>query len=83
MLHNNVQNKPIYLKTFTLRDIKNITEIKSDIEKHMILIIRITPLAQKDVDDLRIAVEQLYKSVRYYWWGHFKAGRGKDNYNST
>jgi uncharacterized protein len=63
MLHNNVQNKPIYLKTFTLRDIKNITEIKSDIEKHMILIIRITPLAQKDVDDLRIAVEQLYKSV--------------------
>lgn len=63
MLHNNVQNKPIYLKTFTLRDIKNITEIKGDIEKHMILIIRITPLAQKDVDDLRIAVEQLYKSV--------------------
>ena len=43
MLHNNVQNKPIYLKTFTLRDIKDITEIKSDIEKHMILIIRITP----------------------------------------
>ena len=53
MLHNNVQNKPIYLKTFTLRDIGDISEIKN----------RITPLAQKDVDDLRIAVEQLYKSV--------------------
>ena len=29
----------------------------------MILIIRITPLAQRDVDDLRIVIEDLYKSV--------------------
>lgn len=62
MLNENIQNKPIYLKTFTLRN-KDISEIKSDIQKQMILIIRITPLAQKDVDDLRIVVEDLYKSV--------------------
>jgi SepF-like predicted cell division protein (DUF552 family) len=29
----------------------------------MILIIRITPLAQKDVDELRLVIEDLYKSV--------------------
>ncbi len=29
----------------------------------MILIIRITPLAQRDVDDLRVVVEDLYKCV--------------------
>lgn len=63
MLNKNFQDKPIYLKTFTLRDIKDISEIKNDIKKHMILIIRITPLAQKDVNDLRIAVEDLYKSI--------------------
>ena len=69
MLNKNVQNKsttPIYLKTFTLRNIKDISEIKNDIEKHMILIIRITPLAQKDVDELRIVVEDLYNSVNSF-----------------
>jgi SepF-like predicted cell division protein (DUF552 family) len=63
MVNNTEQNKSIYLKTFTLRDIKDIPEIRNDIEKHMILIIRITPLAQKDVDDLRIVVEDLYNCV--------------------
>jgi SepF-like predicted cell division protein (DUF552 family) len=63
MANKNEHNEPIYLKTFTLRDIKDISEIKTDIEKQMILIIRITPLAQRDVDNLRIVVEELYKCV--------------------
>ncbi len=63
MLNENIEHKPIYLKTFTLRSIGDIDEIKSDINKHMILIIRITPLAQKDVDDLRVVVEDLYNSI--------------------
>jgi uncharacterized protein len=62
MLNENFQNKTIYLKTFTLRN-KDISEIKSDIKKQMILIIRITPLAQKDIDELRVVIEDLYKSV--------------------
>ena len=62
MLNENFQNKTIYLKTFTLRN-KDISEIKSDIKKQMILIIRITPLAQKDIDELREVIEDLYKSV--------------------
>ena len=63
MQNKNISSNPVYLKTFTLRDIKDVSEIKNDIEKNMILIIRITPLAQKDVEDLRLVVEDLYKSV--------------------
>jgi SepF-like predicted cell division protein (DUF552 family) len=62
MLKDNIQDNMIYLKTYTLRN-KDISEIKDDIKKQMILIIRITPLAQRDVDDLRIVIEDLYKSV--------------------
>ena len=62
MLKDNIQDNVIYLKTFTLRN-KDISEIKEDIKKQMILIIRISPLAQRDVDDLRIVIEDLYKSV--------------------
>src|SRR5919199_843654 len=62
MLKDNIQDNVIYLKTFTLRN-KDISEIKEDIKKQMILIIRISPLAQKDVDDLRIVIEDLYKTV--------------------
>ena len=47
MQNKNISSNPVYLKTFTLRDIKDVSEIKNDIEKNMILIIRITPLAQK------------------------------------
>ncbi|MDQ4073955.1 MAG: cell division protein SepF [Thermoproteota archaeon] len=60
-----MQNKdrPIYLKTFTLRNIKDISEIQNDIRKQMILIIRITPLATKNVDELKMVVDDLYKTV--------------------
>jgi hypothetical protein len=54
------QNTPVYLKALTLRDISDITAIKEDIKKHMILILRVTPLAQKDVEELRKVVEDLY-----------------------
>ena len=63
MPSKNPLNKPIYLKTFTLRDPRDIEEIKKDIERNMIIIIRITPLAQKDVGDLKNVIESLYNSV--------------------
>jgi uncharacterized protein len=58
------QNTPIYLKAITLRDISDIPSIKDDAKKHMILILRVTPLAQKDVVELRRAIEDLYKYVQ-------------------
>ena len=39
MPSKNPLNKPIYLKTFTLRDPRDIEEIKKDIERNMIIII--------------------------------------------
>jgi SepF-like predicted cell division protein (DUF552 family) len=38
----------------------DISVVKEDIKKHMILIIRVTPLAQKDLEELRKVVEDLY-----------------------
>ena len=54
------EKTPVYLKALTLRDISDITAIEEDIKKHMILILRVTPLAQKDVEELRRVVEDLY-----------------------
>jgi SepF-like predicted cell division protein (DUF552 family) len=54
------EKTPVYLKALTLRDISDIASVKEDIKKHMILILRVTPLAQKDLEDLRKVVEDLY-----------------------
>ena len=54
------QKTPVYLKALTLRDVTDISAIKEDIKKHMIVILRVTPLAQKDVEELRKVVEDLY-----------------------
>jgi SepF-like predicted cell division protein (DUF552 family) len=54
------QKSPVYLKALTLHDISDISIVKEDIKKHMILIIRVTPLAQKDLEELRKVVEDLY-----------------------
>ncbi len=58
------QKTPVYLKALTLRDITDMTAIKEDIKKQMIIILRVTPLAQKDVEELRKVVEELYSYVQ-------------------
>jgi len=55
---------PTYLKAITIRDPSDIHSIKEDIKKGMILILRVTPLAQKDVDELRKIVEELYEVAK-------------------
>ena len=54
------QKTPVYLKAVTLRDKSDVAAVKEDIKKQLILIIRVTPLAQKDLEELRKAVEDLY-----------------------
>ena len=54
------EKTPVYLKAVTLRDKSDVAAVKEDIKKHVILIIRVTPLAQKDLEELRKAVEDLY-----------------------
>jgi len=58
------QESPIYLKAITLRDPSDLHTIKEDIKKNMILILRVTPLAQRDVEQLRKVVEELYSIAK-------------------
>ena len=41
------QENPTYLKAITIRDISDVHSIKEDIKKDMILILRVTPLHKK------------------------------------
>jgi SepF-like predicted cell division protein (DUF552 family) len=59
-----LQNQPIYLKAITLKDISDVDSIKNDAKKHMILIVRITPMAQKDIETLRKVIDDLYNFVK-------------------
>ena len=54
------QATPTFLKAITIRDPSDVHSIKEDIKKNMILILRVTPLAQNDVEKLRKVVEDLY-----------------------
>ena len=58
------QAVPTYLKAITIRDSSDIHTITEDIKKGMVLILRVTPLAQKDVKKLRKMVEELYVIAR-------------------
>ena len=58
------QENPTYLKAITIRDKSDVHSIKEDIKKDMILILRVTPLAQKNVEQLRKVVEELYSIAK-------------------
>ncbi len=49
-----------YLKTFNLNSLKDIPTIKEEVSNKSIIIIKVTNLAEKSVEDLRKAVEELY-----------------------
>lgn len=53
--------QPTYVKSITLRDPTDVDEIKHDVKKHNVVIVRVTPLAQKNIDELKKVVEELYK----------------------
>jgi len=53
--------KQIYLKAIPLKSLDDITRIKNDVSEKMIVILRVTPLAQKNVEELKRAVEELYE----------------------
>lgn len=55
-----MQAQPTYLKALTIRDVSDIHQIKEDVRKGMVLILRVTPLANKDVEKLRDLVKELH-----------------------
>ena len=48
-----------YLKAMPLRDLSEIESVKSEVKSGNILILRITPLANKNIDDVKRAVSEL------------------------
>ena len=75
-----MQKQPIYLKAITLRDISDLDIIKQDAKKQMILIIRVTPMAHRNIEALRKVIDDLYSYVKSYRGRHRKAWRRTCNY---
>ena len=50
-----------YLKAMPLKDLADLENIKSEVKNGNILILRITPLASKSIEDVKQAVNQLYE----------------------
>ncbi|MDA4135075.1 MAG: cell division protein SepF [Thaumarchaeota archaeon] len=55
------QGSEILLKALQLKSAEDIPRIEADVAKRVIVILRVTPLAQKNVEELKGAVEQLYE----------------------
>ena len=54
-----MQRSKIYLKAMPLRKLSDLTKIKSEVESGNILIIKVSPLANKNVEDIKTAVNEL------------------------
>lgn len=54
-----VQHSKIYLKAMPLRKLADLDEIKSEVKSGNILIIKVSPLANKSVEDIKTAVNEL------------------------
>ncbi|MEM0117592.1 MAG: cell division protein SepF [Conexivisphaerales archaeon] len=50
-----------YLKAYPMKSIDDVAKVKEDLRNNSIVILRITPLAQRSIDDLKKAVEELYE----------------------
>ena len=47
------------LKAFPLKSTEEIQQIKNDVRNRTIVILKITPLAQKNIEDLKKTIEEL------------------------
>ena len=52
-----------YLKAMPLRDLSDLDNVKTEVKSGNILILRITPLANKSVEDVKRAVNELCEFV--------------------
>jgi len=51
----------ILLKALQLKSLDDIPKIQEDVSNKVIVILSVTPLAQKSIEELKGAVEQLYE----------------------
>ncbi len=50
-----------YLKAMPLRELSDLEDVKNEVKKGNVLILRITPLASKSIEDVKRAVNELYE----------------------
>ena len=50
-----------YLRAMPLRDLSDLEAIKSEVKNGNVLILRITPLASKSIEEVKRAVNELYE----------------------
>ena len=50
-----------YLKAMPLRDLSDLEKIKNEVKEGNVLILRVTPLASKSIEDVKRAVNELYE----------------------
>ena len=50
-----------YLKAMPLRELSDLENIKNEVKNGNIIILRVTPLATKSIDDVKNAVNELYQ----------------------
>ena len=55
------KNKDVLLKALALRSVEDIPKIQEDVTNNTIVILKVTPLAQKSLEELKSSVEQLYE----------------------
>lgn len=48
-----------YLKAMPLRDLSDLDNVKNEVKSGNVLILRITPLASKNIDDVKRAINEL------------------------
>jgi hypothetical protein len=55
------QESKTYLKAMPLKDVADVENVKNEILNGNIIILRVTPLANKSIDDVKNAVNELYQ----------------------
>jgi SepF-like predicted cell division protein (DUF552 family) len=55
---------PVYVKALPLQELDDVETIKAEVKTGNILIIRITPLAKKSVDETKLAITELTDHVK-------------------
>ncbi|HMD79274.1 MAG TPA: cell division protein SepF [Nitrososphaerales archaeon] len=55
------KSKDVLLKALALRNVEDIAKIQEDVTNNTIVILKVTPLAQKSLEELKSSVEQLYE----------------------
>lgn len=59
-IHSKEEKIKHYLRAMPLRSLSDLEEIKDEVNKGNILILKITPLASKNIEEVKQAVNDLY-----------------------